>query len=61
MPGWRVRTLWWGERRGRTPENRLVHFAATEDDAPVGALVRVKVTRAGGSSLGGEIASFRPQ
>jgi tRNA-2-methylthio-N6-dimethylallyladenosine synthase len=44
-----------GERRGRTPENRLVHFGASEADAPVGALVRVRVTRAGGSSLSGVI------
>jgi tRNA-2-methylthio-N6-dimethylallyladenosine synthase len=44
-----------GARRGRTPENRLVHFTGSEADAPAGALVRVRVTRAGGSSLGGEI------
>ena len=32
-----------GERRhGRTPENRLVHLAATEAEAPTGALVRVQ-------------------
>jgi tRNA-2-methylthio-N6-dimethylallyladenosine synthase len=42
-----------GERRGRTPENRLVHFAAAEAEAPIGALVPVRVTRAGGSSLSG--------
>jgi tRNA-2-methylthio-N6-dimethylallyladenosine synthase len=45
-----------GERRyGRTPENRLVHVAATEAEAPTGALVRVKVVRAGRASLGGEL------
>ncbi len=42
-----------GERRGRTPENRVVHLAAGETAAPAGALVRVRVTRAGGSSLSG--------
>jgi tRNA-2-methylthio-N6-dimethylallyladenosine synthase len=40
-------------RRGRTPENRLVHLAATEAEAPTGALVRVEVVRAGRASLGG--------
>ena len=45
-----------GERRGRTPENRLVHFVGSEAEAPVGALVAVRVTRAGGSSLSGVIA-----
>jgi tRNA-2-methylthio-N6-dimethylallyladenosine synthase len=45
-----------GERRGRTPENRVVHFPAAEADAPAGALVRVRVTRAGGSSLSGLLA-----
>jgi tRNA-2-methylthio-N6-dimethylallyladenosine synthase len=45
-----------GERRqGRTPENRLVHVAATAAEAPVGALVRVKVVRAGQASLTGEL------
>ena len=44
-----------GERMGRTPENRPVHFAASEAAAPAGALVRVRVTRAGGSSLSGEL------
>ncbi len=45
-----------GERRqGRTPENRLVHLDATEAEAPTGALVRVKVVRAGHASLGGEL------
>jgi tRNA-2-methylthio-N6-dimethylallyladenosine synthase len=42
-----------GERLGRTPENRVVHLAASEADAPAGALVQVRVTRAGGSSLSG--------
>ncbi len=45
-----------GERQGRTPENRVVHLAAGEGDAPAGALVRVRVTRAGGSSLSGVLA-----
>lgn len=45
-----------GERRGRTPENRVVHVAAGEGEAPAGALVRVRVTRAGGSSLSGVLA-----
>jgi tRNA-2-methylthio-N6-dimethylallyladenosine synthase len=44
------------QRRGRTPENRLVHFAASEAEAPVGAIAQVRVTRAGGSSLSGVIA-----
>ncbi len=45
-----------GERRGRTPENRVVHLAADEAAAPAGALVSARVTRAGGSSLSGAIA-----
>jgi tRNA-2-methylthio-N6-dimethylallyladenosine synthase len=45
-----------GERLGRTPENRLVHFAGEEHEAPAGAVVRVRVTRAGGSSLSGALA-----
>ncbi len=45
-----------GRRQGRTPENRLVHFGAAEAEAPAGALVPVRVTRAGGSSLSGELA-----
>ncbi len=44
-----------GERVGRTPENRVVHFAATEGEAPVGALVTVRVLRAGTSSLSGVV------
>jgi tRNA-2-methylthio-N6-dimethylallyladenosine synthase len=42
-----------GERMGRTPENRVVHFSGDEASSPAGALVRVRVTRAGGSSLSG--------
>ena len=34
----------------------VVHFPAAETDAPAGALVRVRVTRAGGSSLSGALA-----
>ena len=45
-----------GELRGRTPENRLVHLAADEARAPVGAVVRARVTRAGQSSLSAELA-----
>jgi tRNA-2-methylthio-N6-dimethylallyladenosine synthase len=45
-----------GDLRGRTPENRLVHFTADEAHAPPGALVQVRVTRAGQSSLSGELA-----
>jgi tRNA-2-methylthio-N6-dimethylallyladenosine synthase len=45
-----------GQLRGRTPENRLVHLLADEARAQVGALARVRVTRAGGSSLSGELA-----
>ncbi len=46
-----------GEVRGRTPENRLVHLAADAARAPAGAVVPARVTRAGGSSLSGELAS----
>ena len=45
-----------GERLGRTPENRVLHLAAEEGAAPAGALVRARVTRAGGSSLSGTLA-----
>ncbi|GAO04897.1 tRNA (N6-isopentenyl adenosine(37)-C2)-methylthiotransferase MiaB [Anaeromyxobacter sp. PSR-1] len=45
-----------GERLGRTPENRVVHLAADEAAAPAGARVRVRITRAGGSSLSGTLA-----
>ncbi|HET7753856.1 MAG TPA: tRNA (N6-isopentenyl adenosine(37)-C2)-methylthiotransferase MiaB [Anaeromyxobacteraceae bacterium] len=44
-----------GQRLGRTPQNRVVHFAATEESAPAGAVLRVRVTRAGGNSLSGEL------
>jgi tRNA-2-methylthio-N6-dimethylallyladenosine synthase len=44
-----------GERVGRTPENRVVHFAATDGEAPAGALVAVRVLRAGTSSLSGVV------
>jgi tRNA-2-methylthio-N6-dimethylallyladenosine synthase len=43
-------------RAGRTPENRMVHFAAGEAEAPSGALVRVRAVRAHSSSLAGELA-----
>jgi tRNA-2-methylthio-N6-dimethylallyladenosine synthase len=45
-----------GERLGRTPENRVLHLAASEAEAPAGATVSVRVTRAGGSSLSGVLA-----
>jgi tRNA-2-methylthio-N6-dimethylallyladenosine synthase len=45
-----------GERRGRTPENRVVHLAAEESEAPAGAVVPVRITRAGQSSLSGVLA-----
>ncbi len=45
-----------GERLGRTPENRVLHLAADEAAAPAGALVRARVTRAGGSSLSGVLS-----
>jgi tRNA-2-methylthio-N6-dimethylallyladenosine synthase len=45
-----------GERLGRTPENRVVHLAADEARAPAGAAVKVRVTRAGTSSLSGTLA-----
>jgi len=44
-------------RFGRTPENRVVHFAATEAEAPVGALLRARVVRAGAASLAGELVA----
>jgi len=48
------------ERRfGRTSENRVVHFAAAEAEAPVGALVRARVVRAGAASLAGELLAPR--
>ncbi len=44
-------------RAGRTPENRMVHFAADETAAPTGARVRAGVVRAHSSSLAGELLS----
>jgi tRNA-2-methylthio-N6-dimethylallyladenosine synthase len=44
-----------GGRVGRTPQNRVVHLAASAAAAPAGALLRVRVTRAGASSLSGEL------
>src|SRR6266545_6851413 len=44
-----------GDRRGRTPENWLVHVAADERSAPAGALVQARVTRAGHTSLSGTL------
>jgi tRNA-2-methylthio-N6-dimethylallyladenosine synthase len=42
-------------RFGRTGENRVVHFAASEAEAPVGALLRARVVRAGAQALAGEL------
>ncbi len=42
-------------RVGRTPENRLVHVDASEAEAPTGALLTVRVIRAGQASLTGEL------
>jgi tRNA-2-methylthio-N6-dimethylallyladenosine synthase len=42
-------------RAGRTPENRVVHFAADEAAAPTGALVRARALRAHSASLAGEL------
>jgi len=42
-------------RFGRTPENRLVHFEAEADRAPVGSLVRTRVVRSRANSLSGEL------
>jgi len=44
-------------RAGRTPENRVVHFAADEAAAPTGALVRVRTVRAHSSSFAGELVA----
>jgi tRNA-2-methylthio-N6-dimethylallyladenosine synthase len=44
-----------GRRFGRTSQNRLVHFEADEAAAPAGALLRVRVVRAGGQALAGEL------
>jgi tRNA-2-methylthio-N6-dimethylallyladenosine synthase len=46
-----------GQAAGRTPENRVVHFSTAGREAPAGALVRVRIVRAGGNSLGGEMAA----
>jgi len=44
------------ERRyGRTSQNRLVHFAADEASAPLGALLQVRVVRAAGQALAGDL------
>jgi len=43
-----------GGARGRSPENRVVHLAATGRTLAVGALVRARVVRSGHSSLGAE-------
>jgi tRNA-2-methylthio-N6-dimethylallyladenosine synthase len=44
-----------GDGVGRTPENRLVHVDLGGREPRAGDLVRVRVTRAGARSLGGEI------
>jgi tRNA-2-methylthio-N6-dimethylallyladenosine synthase len=44
-----------GRRYGRTPENRMVHFAGDARAAPTGALLRARVTRAHANSLSGEL------
>jgi tRNA-2-methylthio-N6-dimethylallyladenosine synthase len=41
-------------RAGRTPENRVLHFAADEAEAPTGALLRARILRAHSSSFAGE-------
>jgi len=43
-----------GQAFGRTPRNHLVHLAGAGASGEVGALVRARITRAGGSSLSGE-------
>jgi tRNA-2-methylthio-N6-dimethylallyladenosine synthase len=48
-----------GRRFGRTPENRVVHLTAREEEAPAGALLAVNVTRAHANSLSGEIVGSR--
>jgi tRNA-2-methylthio-N6-dimethylallyladenosine synthase len=47
-------------RFGRTPENRVVHFDASEAEAPSGAVLRARVVRAHQSSLSGELAVAPP-
>jgi len=49
-----------GGRLGRSPENRVVHLTAPEDEAPAGALVLARIVRAGGSSLSGEVVGTSP-
>ncbi len=44
-----------GRRYGRSRENRLVHFAADEQAAPVGTLLQVRVVQAGCQALAGEL------
>jgi tRNA-2-methylthio-N6-dimethylallyladenosine synthase len=44
-----------GERLGRTPDNHVVHFGAEEAAAPTGAVVKVRIGRAGTSSLSGAL------
>ncbi len=44
-----------GRRFGRTPENRVVHLGADATQAPAGARLAVRVTRAHANSLSGEI------
>jgi tRNA-2-methylthio-N6-dimethylallyladenosine synthase len=46
-------------RSGRTPENRVVHFAASEVAAPTGALVLARALRAHSASLAGELLPAR--
>jgi tRNA-2-methylthio-N6-dimethylallyladenosine synthase len=46
-----------GQRFGRTPENRVVHLRADEQQAPTGARIAARVTRAHANSLSGEIVA----
>jgi tRNA-2-methylthio-N6-dimethylallyladenosine synthase len=48
-------------RFGRTSQNRVVHFEATEAAAPVGALLLARVTRAGAQALAGELVGPAPE
>ncbi len=48
-------------RFGRTSENRVVHFAATEAEAPTGALLLARVVRAGAQALAGELVGPAPE
>ncbi len=45
-------------RQGHSNHNWMVHFAGTEEEAPVGALARVMVTGASPVGLAGEIAGI---